>query len=67
MPRRRKLRQRLNRGSVFKADLTIAISAYKPIHIMKPCCAVCGKTVIADIGIEDEDFKALDSVALPDL
>ena len=50
-------------GAVFKADLTIAISAYKPIHIMKPCCAVCGKTVIADIGIEDEDFKALDSVA----
>lgn len=50
-------------GAVFRADLTVAISAYKPIHIMKPCCTVCGKTVVADIGIDDEDFKALDSVA----
>lgn len=49
-------------GAVFKADLTIAISAYKPIHILKPDCKYCGKTVIADIGITDDDFKNLDSV-----
>ena len=30
-------------GTVFKADITIAISAYKPIHIMKPCNKYCGK------------------------
>ncbi len=49
-------------GSVFKADITIAISAYKPIHIMKPCCKYCGKTVIADIGITNEDFRKIESV-----
>ncbi|MBQ4603313.1 MAG: NAD(P)H-hydrate epimerase, partial [Clostridia bacterium] len=49
-------------GSVFKADTTIAISAYKPIHIMKPCCKYCGRTVVADIGIIKDDFKKLDSV-----
>lgn len=49
-------------GTVFKADITIAISAYKPIHIMKPCCKYCGRTVVADIGITKEDFKKIDSV-----
>ncbi len=49
-------------GAVFKADMTIAISAYKPIHIMKPCSKYCGRTVIADIGITKDDFKKIDSV-----
>ncbi len=49
-------------GAVFKADTTIAISAYKPIHIMKPCCKYCGRTVVADIGIIKDDFKKIDSV-----
>ncbi len=48
-------------GAVFKADLTIAISAFKPIHIFKPDCRVCGKNVVADIGITDEDFLGIDS------
>lgn len=50
------------KGAVFKADTTIAISAYKPIHIMKPCNKYCGRTVIADIGITKEDFRNIDSV-----
>lgn len=50
-------------GTVFKADITIAISAYKPIHIMKPCNKYCGKIIVADIGITKDDFKNLDSVA----
>lgn len=50
-------------GTVFKADMTIAISAYKPIHIMKPCCKHCGRIVVADIGITDDDFRKIDSVA----
>lgn len=50
------------KGTVFKADTTIAISAYKPIHIMKPCNKYCGRTVIADIGITKEDFRNIDSV-----
>ncbi len=49
-------------GSVFKAETTIAISAYKPIHIMKPCSSACGRVQVADIGITDEDFKKIDSV-----
>ena len=49
-------------GTVFKADITIAISAYKPIHIMKPCCKYCGKIIIADIGIINDDFRKIDSV-----
>ncbi len=50
------------KGTVFKADITIAVSAYKPIHIMKPCNKFCGRTVVADIGITDEDFRNIDSV-----
>ena len=48
-------------GTVFKADLTIAISAYKPIHIMKPCNQYCGKLEVADIGITADDFKKIKS------
>ena len=49
-------------GTVFKADITIAISAYKPIHVIKPYNSLCGRLVVADIGINDDDFKSLDSV-----
>lgn len=49
-------------GSVFNVDLTIAISAYKPIHIIKPCNACCGRVVVANIGIIKEDFEKLDTV-----
>lgn len=47
-------------GEVIEADLTIAISALKPIHIMKPACRVCGRVTVADIGIVDEDFESED-------
>ncbi len=43
-------------GVVFQPDTTIAISAFKPIHITKPYSDKCGKTIIADIGITDDDF-----------
>lgn len=49
-------------GTVFKADMTIAISAYKPIHVFKPFNAFCGRTVVADIGMIESDFAKLDSV-----
>lgn len=49
-------------GTVFKADMTVAISAYKPIHIMKPCSKYCGRLVVADIGITENDFKNIDSI-----
>ena len=44
-------------GEVFKADMTIAISAVKPVHVMKPSKNVCGRVVTADISITEEDFK----------
>ncbi|MBE6771825.1 MAG: NAD(P)H-hydrate dehydratase [Ruminococcaceae bacterium] len=49
-------------GTAFNADITIAISAFKPIHVMKPNNKYCGKLVVADIGITTEDFQNLDSV-----
>ncbi|MBE6819826.1 MAG: NAD(P)H-hydrate dehydratase [Ruminococcaceae bacterium] len=49
-------------GVCFKADITVAISAYKPIHIMKPCNKYCGKIYVADIGINENDYKNLDGV-----
>ncbi len=44
-------------GEIFAPEVTIAISALKPIHIMKPMSEICGKVVVADIGIIPEDFK----------
>ncbi len=48
-------------GTAFRADMTIAISAYKPIHIIKPCNKFCGKIIVADIGINSSDYKNLDT------
>lgn len=49
-------------GDAIRADLTVAISAYKPIHIMKPFSEFCGECALADIGIIAEDFRALNSL-----
>ena len=49
-------------GVCFKADITIAISACKPIHIMKPCNKYCGRIRIADIGITENDYKNIDGI-----
>ena len=46
------------------AGMTMAISALKPGHIMKKSRKICGKTVLVDIGISDEDMRCSgDSVA----
>ncbi|MBQ4338563.1 MAG: NAD(P)H-hydrate dehydratase [Clostridia bacterium] len=45
-------------GECIKADITVAISAYKFIHIIKPYSEICGKTIIADIGITNADYLA---------
>ena len=49
-----------NNGEVFKADMTVAISALKPVHVLKPFNEFCGETVIADIGITDADILSAD-------
>ena len=48
-------------GAVFKADMTVAISAYKPIHVIKPCNKYCGRLEVADIGITTDDFRKINS------
>lgn len=48
-------------GTSFKAEITIAISAYKPIHIMKPYNKFCGKIIVADIGIIPADYRNMDT------
>ncbi len=45
-------------GEVFEADMTIAISAFKPVHITKPYNSVCGKVRVADLGIIDSDYDS---------
>ena len=44
-------------GAVLHADVTIAIAAKKPIHILKPHCDVCGETILIDIGILPEELQ----------
>lgn len=46
-------------GTCFEADMTIAISALKPIHVIKPARNVCGKIEIGDIGIISSDFDGI--------
>ncbi len=40
--------------SCVRADLTLAISCRKPAHVLLPACKYCGKTVIADIGLNTQ-------------
>lgn len=43
----------------FCADYTVAISALKPAHILKPGCECCGDIVVANIGIPEESYAML--------
>ena len=42
-----------------RADYTVAVSALKPAHILHPAAELCGKIIIASIGIPDECFAAV--------
>ena len=37
-----------------KADMTIAISCLKPIHVFKPMCTVCGEIRVVEIGLSND-------------
>ena len=39
-----------------ESDMTVAFGAYKLCHILPPANAVCGKIVVADIGITQNDI-----------
>lgn len=49
------------------ADMTIAISALKPVHVFKPCSYMCGETVVVDIGISESAFSAINTYHLETL
>ena len=46
-------------GSCIKADITIAVSCMKPVHILKPARVLCGEIITVAIGIEDDTLAVL--------
>ena len=42
-------------GAVVPYDLTIAFGALKPAHLLHPAAALCGRVVVADIGLDTRD------------
>lgn len=45
----------------FKTDYTLAITCYKPVHIIKPACEQCGIVHLIDIGIDKTCYDAVGS------
>ncbi len=45
----------------FKTDYTLAITCYKPVHILKPACECCGILALIDIGIDRKCYEAIGS------
>lgn len=45
----------------FKTDYTLAITCYKPVHILKPAAQHCGIIKLIDIGIEQSCYEAVGS------
>ncbi len=48
-------------GECVKADLTVAVMALKPVHVLKPSRYFCGQIVTASIGIPEKCFEAVKS------
>lgn len=45
----------------FKADYTLAITCYKPVHVLKPASDHCGILSLIDIGIDQKCYEAVGS------
>lgn len=43
-------------SAAVRADMTIAVMAYKPVHVLKPTMEMCGRTVVAPIGVPERCF-----------
>lgn len=48
-------------GAYFKTDYTLAITCYKPVHIVKPAAEVCGIVYMIDIGVDKKCYQAVGS------
>lgn len=48
-------------GAHVKADITVAITCLKPVHVLKPACTQCGQVVLAPIGIPEECYSKASS------
>ena len=48
-------------SAYFKTDYTLAITCYKPVHILKPAADECGTIKLIDIGIEQSCYEAVGS------
>lgn len=48
-------------GAYVEADITVAITCLKPVHVIKPACTHCGQTVLAHIGIPEHCYEKVAS------
>jgi len=51
-------------GSCIKADITIAVSYMKPVHILKPARVLCGEIITVAIGIDDDIIDGIEEDTL---
>ena len=49
------------KSDFFRADYTLAITCYKPVHILKPASDQCGIVSLIDIGIDEKCYEAVGS------
>ncbi len=47
-------------GTLVTADMTVTFGAYKPCHLFYPSAGLCGKVVVASIGIPDSAYNSVD-------
>ena len=45
-----------------RADLTVTFGAYKPCHLLYPTTELCGKVVVASIGMPDAAFDGVEPI-----
>jgi len=51
-------------GLCVRADVTIAVAAFKPVHVCQPAVQNCGEVLLADIGLKDGHYSQSDPQGL---
>ncbi|MEW1957197.1 NAD(P)H-hydrate epimerase [Kineococcus sp. NPDC059986] len=54
-------------GEVLAADVTVTFGTAKPVHLLGPAAAWCGRLVVADIGLTDLPAPAVERVEPADV